>query len=106
LLDQLHEELNRVPVKEYVTHPLDDVVLEKKRKEKLSDKDISDYFEDLEMMRNRSVIRDLLAGTHLSSFKCQNCNNRFVKTQVFITLPVYTLGNTLVDCLRRMNKSK
>lgn len=96
LLDGLHEDLNQVRSKPWV----EDVV---------SDGTIDDYEIAREawrryLLRNRSIIVDLLQGQLKSTLQCNYCRTKSVKfeTFMFLSLPLNSSKQsmTLYDCLK------
>ncbi len=77
VLDGLHEDLNRVKKKPYVEMPDFRHVDEKKRAE---------YSWLYHLMRNQSVIVDLMHGQYKSTLKCPNCKQISITYDPFMML--------------------
>jgi len=58
LLDQLHEDLNRVKVKPFIEMPSDDQLSQ----QKMSDHELAVFFNEAHLKRNESIIQDLIFG--------------------------------------------
>lgn len=84
LLDQLHEDLNRVKKKPFIDEPTD----KEMREANFSDEDLSTLFDDIHLNRNQSVIRDCFFGQFKSTIVCDRCKIPSKKFQPFMTLPV------------------
>ena len=69
LLDQLHEDLNRVLKNPYIEMP--DL--------KGSDEQVSNTFWETHLQRNQSIVVDLFSGQFKSSTTCPHC--KYQKTQ-------------------------
>lgn len=101
LLDGLHEDLNRVALKQYVQHPdLDNMptVDAGKLSWKLSKK------------RDDSQICDLFQGQYKSSIKCRSCGHTSLSFTpfTFLTLPLPKRGQrtTLKDCINNFSETE
>jgi len=76
-IDGLHEDLNRVKVKPYVEMP-----------------DLNEYSEEFKaecawnyhLLRNQSIIIDLMYGQYKSMLSCPNCNNLSYTYDPFLML--------------------
>lgn len=87
LLDQLHEDLNRVDqpsVKPTFAMPTHEEVAA----EKLSDEDLTVVANEAHLKLNESVIQDLFFGQLKSTIICEKCKIPSKKIEQFMTLPV------------------
>lgn len=80
LLDQIHEDLNRVSTKPKIEMPADEEI------EKLNDLQISELQTEAHLKQNQSVIIDLFFGQKQSSITCSNCNHISKQLQPFMTM--------------------
>jgi hypothetical protein len=88
LLDQLHEDLNRVKKKPIIEEELESKL------QNLSDVALASYFREVHLERNQSVINDLMSGQFKSTIVCQQCKTPSRKFQSFLTLPVQVTSQT------------
>ena len=92
ILDQLHEDLNRVKKKKYIEMP------------DLSGNDlqVSNTFWEVHLQRNQSVVVDLLQGQFKSTVTCPNCQFQKITfdafTSVQLPIPSMTKVNYFFVC--------
>ncbi|XP_050309006.1 ubiquitin carboxyl-terminal hydrolase 32 isoform X2 [Anthonomus grandis grandis] len=93
LLDALHEDLNRVPKKQYI---------EQKDSDGRPDEVVADEAWQYHMKRENSIVTDLFHGQLKSKVTCQTCGHESVKFDPFnhLSLPLpmesYTLCEVIV----------
>ena len=92
MLDQLHEDLNRVKNKKYIEMP--DLAG--------NDKQVSNTFWEAHLTRNQSIIVDLMQGQFKSTVTCPTCNFKKVTfdpfTSVQLPIPTITKVNYFFVC--------
>ncbi|OUM68860.1 hypothetical protein PIROE2DRAFT_31589, partial [Piromyces sp. E2] len=81
LLDGLHEDINRVPVKKFEEYP---------DMNKMEDMEAAKTSWDLHIRRENSIIVDLFYGQYRSINICQTCNTKRLNFEpfVYLTLPI------------------
>jgi hypothetical protein len=84
LLDQLHEDLNRVKIKPYIEMPSDDQI----QKQHMTDEQLAVFFNEVHLKRNESIIQDMIFGQFKSIVICDNCKTESKKIEQFLTVPV------------------
>ena len=78
LLNKLHEDLNRITIKNYLQ-------LEEKLREE-TDEIASKRWWDYNKSREDSIINDLFQGQYKTIIKCSNCGKESIKYEEFLTL--------------------
>ena len=84
LLDQLHEDLNRIEKKPYIEMPTDKELIDAN----MSDNDLATFYNEAHLKRNESLIQDLFFGQFKSTVICSECHTSSKKYDPFMTLPV------------------
>lgn len=84
LLDQLHEDLNRVKSKPYIEMPSDKELLEAN----MTDSELADYFSEAHLKRSESLIQDLFFGTLKNTVVCSKCKTASKKYDPFMSVSV------------------
>ena len=98
LLDNLHEDLNRINKKPHFE------IEEQKGNE--TDKEASERFWNLHKKREDSIIVDLFHGQFKSKISCLDCGNKSIKYEpfIFLELPIPEKKNRMVIKFIFMNK--
>ena len=98
LLDNLHEDLNRINKKPYIV--LDE------QKEHETDKEASERFWKLYKKRDNSIIVDLFHGQFKSKISCMGCGNECINYDpyIFLGLPIPEKKERIIIKFVFMNK--
>jgi ubiquitin carboxyl-terminal hydrolase 8 len=102
LLDGLHEDLNQVRSKPWVEDIVSDGTTD--------DNEIAREAWSRYLLRNRSIIVDLLQGQLKNTLRCSDCGTKSVKFETFmyLSLPLHTSKHcmSLNDCLREFCRAE